>query len=150
MAYIETIAKPRGANERYQFFKNKDTGNEWKAAVVLKNADAPLIDGNVNVAPTTLAVTITVSPTKDNGKALRDNEDRPIIIDSWTHTFTAIEMEAPDFDPQARIVGIIAERIELGETKLKGNKIIKNVLDRWGGKTKIKATAKYEREIDNA
>ncbi len=136
MSHIVVIAKPRGASEQYQFFKNEETGREWKAAIEAIAVD----DGPTNLAPTTLAVTVTVSPIKDgeDGKALRDEENRPIVIDSWTHTFTAVEMKAPDFNPQARIVSIIAERIELGEIKLSGNKKVKDFIDKWEGKNKLK------------
>lgn len=146
MAHIEVIAKPRDANERYQFFHNRETGNKWKASVEIKDADAMLFD-DLEVAPTTIAVTVIVSPIEDNGKALRDAQDRPIIIDSVTHTFTPVEMENPDFNPEARILRMIAERVELGETKLRGNEKIKKFVDKWGGKNKIKSPPiRFERE----
>lgn len=145
MAHIEVIGKPRGASERYQFFRNIETGQEWKALLELREARPAFTNqADVESAPLEMAVSVTVSPINNVGKALREN-DKPVIIDTLTHTFTVHEMLEPDFDPQARIAQIIAERIHLGEARLHGNKKLKALVGKWNGKTKLKiGRVKYE------
>lgn len=138
MAHIEVIGKPKGASERYQFLKNKETGREWKALLDLRTArPAMTTEADVELAPAELAVTVTVSPVDARGKALRE-DGKPIVIDSWTHTFTSTEMLTPDFDPEKRIMEIVAERVHIGEARLKGQDQLKEFVGKWGGKTKIK------------
>jgi hypothetical protein len=145
MSNIEPIALPTGASQNYQYFNNIETGNKWKALLDIREARPAQIPGEVETAPAELAVCVTVSPVDGDGKALRE-DDKPIIVDSFTHTFTAIEMAAPDFDPMARIVGIVAERIDLGEARLKGNEQIKSLGDIWTGKAMLKiGPVSYER-----
>jgi len=148
MAHIEVIAKPRGASERYQFFRNKETGREWKALLQLQTSRHSFIaESDVDTAPAELSVTVTVSPIDDVGKALRE-DDKPVVIDSLTHTFTTEEMLAPDFDPEARIAAIVAERIHIGEARTKGNEKLKELIGKWGGKAKLNlAPVSFERKV---
>lgn len=140
MAHIEVISKPKGASERYQFFNNKETGKAWKAAIDLRVArPAYTAEADIETAPAELAVTVTVSPIDANGKALRE-DDKPIIIDSLTHTFTTEEMLDPAFDPQARVMAIVAERVHIGEARKQGNDKLKEFVGKWGGATKLKTS----------
>jgi hypothetical protein len=146
MVKIEAIGLPTGASDRYQYFRNVETGQEWKALLDIRTArPSMIVSGDVETAPAELAIAVTVSPIDDKGKALVEDE-KPIVIDSWTHTFTTEELAAPDFDPLARIVGIVAERIDFGEARLNGNKQIKALGDLWAAKTMLKISpVTYER-----
>lgn len=138
MPKISTIAKPPGSSQRYQYFLNEDTGKKWKAAVELISASPVAVD-DVELSPTVLAASVTVSPVDDQGKALQDAEGLPIVMDSWTHSFTAVEMAEAGFDPQARVFAIVNERIGFGEAKLAGNEKIKQLADAWAGRAMLKA-----------
>ena len=138
---IEPIAAIGDADPKYQFFKNKDTGNIWKATIdVKRGGQAFLSRADVEAAPTTLAISVTVSPVDAEGKALREN-DLPIIIDSLTHTFTPVEMAEPDFDPMNRVMKIVAERVDLGEIRLAGASKILDIEGIWNKKAKLTAKA---------
>lgn len=122
---IKAKAKPKGYTGDSKFFTNPETGRDWKAKLVVNESST--IEGG---AATQIAVTVTVSPVDANGKALTE-DDRPIIIDSWTHTFNTAEMAAPDFDPQERILDIIDERVKAGEGRVEGVNKIRNLVTDW-------------------
>lgn len=141
---IEVIAAPADYDKtNYQFFRNKSTGRVWKASSVLQQAFSPMINGDIEAAPTQLAVQITVSPVDDNGKALREN-DKPIIMDVHSHTFTTVEMSEPDFDPINRMLAIVAERIHVGEARLEGINKLNEINDAWNKKAKLKVSGTFK------
>lgn len=131
---ITSVGAPTGADSRYQFFKD-DNGQMWKATAERKVARLALVDG-VDAAPAELAITVTVSPVDADGKALRDG-DKPIIIDSHTHTFNDTELTQPGFDPVARVTAIVAQRIELGQARLGGHKAVDDFVATWNKPAKI-------------
>jgi hypothetical protein len=134
---IEVISAPGEYGESdYQFFKNNSTGQLWKAKANILPAHAPMINGDVEAAPTQLAVSVTVSPIDEEGKALRE-DDKPIILDVHMHTFTQVEMADPDFDPSKRVMQIVAERVHVGEARLDAVKKIKQLGDNWNKKAKL-------------
>jgi len=139
---IEVVAAPDGYEKTdYQFFKS-DSGQVWKASVVIMPAHAPVIDGDVEAAPTQLAVKVVVSPVDESGKALREDE-KPIIVDAHLHTFTQVEMAEPDFDPIERVMKIVVERVHVGEARLGAVKKINSIADDWNKKAKLKV-GKYK------
>jgi hypothetical protein len=141
---IEVVSQPEGYEKTdYQFFLNKTTGQLWKALVAIQQAHSPIINGDIEAAPTQLAVQVSVSPVDKDGKALRD-EEKPIIIDTLSHTFTHVEMGEEDFDPTKRIMAIIAERIHVGEARLDGVKKIKELGEAWSKKAKIKFSGSFK------
>jgi hypothetical protein len=127
---LEHSARPKGQREDYRFFTNPETGTKWKALIVLRDTAPAMVDTSAAVAPSGIAVTVTVSPVDEAGKALREN-DLPVVIDSWTHTFNHVEMSVPDFDPTDRIMLIVAERVRAGEGRLAGVDKIKALADKW-------------------
>lgn len=134
---ITSVAAPAGADSKYQFFKD-ETGQTWKATIDTKVARPTMIaQADVDVAPAELALVVTVSPVDDKGKALRDG-DKPIIIDTKTHTITDVEMAAPDFDINNRIGQILTERVELGQARLKGHAALVDYITNWNSDKKIK------------
>lgn len=137
---IKVIGKPAGYDkDDYQFFKNEETGSLWKASVELRTARTSMLaQSDVETAPAELAIVVTVSPIDEAGKVLREGE-LPIILDSHTHTFTHTELSEENFDPTARILTIIAERIDAGEARLSGQDKIRDLVSNWHGKVKIKA-----------
>lgn len=143
---IEVVSAPAGAGEEYQFFKNKETGQVWKASIELKVARRPQVN-DIDAAPTEMAATVIVSPVDENGKALRE-DDKPIIIDALTHTFTSTEMQETDFDPMQRVGKIVAERIHVGEARLSGVSKLNELAVDWNKKAKLKisGTITYEAE----
>ena len=134
---IEAVVAPADYEKTdYQFFKD-DAGALWKASVTLKTAREPMLgQADVEAAPSELAVAVTVSPVDADGKALREN-DKPIIVDTHTHTFTNVEMQEPDFDPSERIMRIVAERVHAGKARVTGVEAIRALTDRWSKKAKI-------------
>lgn len=136
---IEVVSAPAGYdNNDYQFFKD-EAGQLWKASVGLKVARVPMLgQADIEAAPSELAVTVAVSPVGDDGKALRE-DDKPIISDAHTHTFTNAEMQEPDFDPTERIMRVVAERIHTGKARLNGIDKIKSLADDWQKKAKLNA-----------
>jgi hypothetical protein len=137
---IEVVAAPANAGEQYQFFNNTETGQLWKASVELKVARRATVN-DIDGAPTEMAVTVIVSPVDKDGKALRE-DDKPIIIDAHTHTFTSVEMQEPDFDPTKRILNIVAERIHVGEARLTGVDKLNTLAEDWTKKAKLKVSGK--------
>lgn len=124
--------RPAGQSKDYQFFTNGETGQTWKAKLTkIENEEAAF-------APNSLHISITVSPVDEAGKALRDNLDRPIVTESITHEFNELEMSSPDFDPKARIMGMIRERIKIGEARLVGIDKLREIADNWQGKGMFK------------
>lgn len=129
---LRSIKTPSGYDNagRYRFFERN--GQKWKVRAVLSEArPAHVVDADVEVAPAEMAVTVTVSPVGKDGKALRE-DGRPIVVDSWTHTFTATEMAREDFDPEGRIHGIIEQRISAGENRVSGVSRLRAFADQWG------------------
>lgn len=125
---LKPAKRPAEQSQEYQFFINTDTGQMWKAKMVL------IEDEEGRFAANSVHVSITVSPVDEAGKALRDETDRPIVTDSLTHVFNEVEMSVPDFDPQARMMQIVAERIKIGEARLVGIDKVKALAEKWTGK----------------
>lgn len=130
MPPLAAMARPEGQSDEYRFFTNEATGQAWKVKMLLKEARAADVQASEAVAPANLAATITVSPVDDQGKALREG-GKPIVIDSWTHTFNEVEMAEPGFDPHARAMAIIAERINAGEARLAGMDKLRALASNW-------------------
>lgn len=128
---IIPMKRPEGISDDYQFFINEETGNAWKAKLVMT-----AVHSNKDFAPSVLGATITVSPVDKQGKALRES-DKPVVIDSHTHSFNEVEMSAPDFDPKKRILMIIAERIKAGEGRMTGVTLVNDLLDVWKQDTSL-------------
>ena len=143
---VEVVAAPAGAGEQYQFFKNVETGQLWKATIDLKVARRPQVN-DLDAAPSEMAVTVVVSPCDANGKVLREDE-APIIVDAHTHTFTNVEMQEPDFDPAVRIGKIVAERIHAGTARLTGISKLNTLAEDWNKKAKLKLTGKLTFESE--
>jgi hypothetical protein len=141
MTKITSVAAPQGYDDSgYQFFKDEEN-QLWKAKVETKIAKPAMVaQADIEAAPAELALTVTVSPVDNLGKALRE-DDKPIVIDSHTHTFTSVEMVDPAFDPMARIGDILVERVELGKARLKGHEVINEFVERWNSNTKIDIVA---------
>jgi len=135
---IEVMAAPSDYSEGgYQFFKNNVTGHLWKAKINVMPAFAPMIDGDVEAAPTQLAVSVTVSIVNAEGKTLLE-DGKPIIMSPHLHTFTEVEMNEPDFDPIIRVMKIIAERIHIGEGRIEAVKKINALGEAFKSKKTLK------------
>jgi hypothetical protein len=140
---IKVVAAPEGYEKTdYQFFLNSATGQLWKAAAIIQPAHSPIVNGDVEAAPTQLAVQISVSPVDKDGKALRE-DDKPVIIDVHAHTFTHVEMSEDDFDPMKRMLAIVAERIHIGEARLKAATKIRELGEAWSSKAKLKFSGSF-------
>lgn len=131
---LTKVKRPAGQAEHYRFFRNDDTRRHWKIRMDYREAAAPAgTDASEALAPSNFALAISASPVEDmtTGKAVRDAQDRPIVTDVWTHTFTEHEMKLPDFDPEARMMALIEKRIEAGEARLGAENKIASLLDAW-------------------
>jgi hypothetical protein len=128
---LEKISRPKGQDKRYRFFRNPETGREWKVSLEIREAGGALVESDVPLAPSRFAVTLAASPVDDEGRALRDDEGRPIVTDSWTHTFYESETSADDFDPAQRVAEIAEQRVLAGEAKLAGERKLEALAKRW-------------------
>lgn len=106
---LKKVKKPSGYEGEYAFFRDED-GNLFKARAEFREAAAAAVNSDEKLAPVEFAVTVSVSPSDETGKALREN-DKPIVGGTLTHVFNEVEMTAPDFDPAARLVGMVEARI---------------------------------------
>src|SRR5690349_11293314 len=84
-------AKPKDYQGDYKFFHNEKTNRDWKVKLDINEISS--FEGG---AASQLGVTVTVSPTDETGKAIVE-DGKPIVIDSWTHTFNSIEMSEDGF-----------------------------------------------------
>jgi len=136
---IEVVAAPADyAEGGYQFFKNNETGHMWKAKIEILSAFSPMIGGDVEAAPTQLAISVTVSIVNAEGKTLLE-DGKPIILPPHLHTFTEVEMNEPDFDPTIRLMKVIAERVHIGEGRLQAVKKINALGEVFKSKQTLKA-----------
>jgi hypothetical protein len=133
MPKLTKIKRPDGQAEHYRFFKNMDSSRHWKVKMDFREAAAPAVASEQELAPANFALCVSASPVEDltTGKAMRDGKGRAIVTDSWTHTFTEVEMKNPDFDPEARMMDIITKRVEAGEALLNADNKIKSLMDAW-------------------
>ena len=127
---LEPMDKPEGYEGAYRFFRNVDTGRAWKVKLDLRPFRPAMVEAPVDLAPGEYAVTVTVSPPDDAGKTILE-DGKPLVIDSLTHTFTAVEMGAPDFDPDARVMSIVEDRVALGEARLAAADRLQSMASGW-------------------
>lgn len=139
MATIKPIALPSGASTRYQYFRNEETGNEWKALLEIRTARrAMLPEADVETAPTELAIFVTVSPINEEGRAVIEN-DKPIVIDGEGWHFTVTEMAAEGFDPLVTAVNLVAKLIDIGEASVTGRQKINNLGELWQARAMLQS-----------
>lgn len=146
MTKITNVTAPAGADPKYQFFKD-DSGQLWKATIEQQVAREAFVgDPELGTAPAELALTIIVSPTDAQGKALKEG-DQPIILDSLTHTFTMVEMLQPTFDPANRISEMLLNKVVEGQARLVGHDKIKKLADDWVKPKKLNLKAETKPDV---
>lgn len=96
----------------YVYFESE--GNYWKVLLESREVPPPA-SASADTASLEYAITISVAPCDSGGNALR-KAGKPILIDSITHRFNHQELSNPDFDAKEKIMILIEDRINLGNT----------------------------------
>lgn len=110
---LEDIPRPKEQADHYSFFRNKTTGRDWK--VKLERVPLNPHDPSSELSATQLKICLTASPVDAEGKALRDELDRPIVTEPENYVFNEELMAQEGFDLIEHTKGLIERRVEKGE-----------------------------------
>jgi hypothetical protein len=126
MVKLKNEPRPAGQSQDYRFVKNEDTGRAFKAKHELRTSGGG--------RP---AIAVSISPVDADGHALPNPAGDPDI--RWhVHEFTAVELEDPAFDVEARIASILSSSVEAKENDLAAQSKIASLSDKWRGKAALK------------
>ncbi len=120
MAILKTMPRPADQREDYLFIEDEDTGLKFKA----------LHEGKIS-AQGQPAVTISVAPVDESGKALLNPAGAPDIV-TLTHTFTEVELADPAFDIDARVATMLSGLVERKNHELAGRAKVVSLGSKWG------------------
>ncbi len=82
MTKIANAPRPKDQRDAYRFFKETESGQEFKSLVVTDSVGGDPI------------LKVSVSKVDENGKAVLDEKGEPIVV--WhSHTFTPGELQNP-------------------------------------------------------
>lgn len=120
MVKIANAPRPKDQREDYRFFKETKSGDKFKS---LAETDI------VGINP---VLKVSVSQVDAEGKAMVDTDGNAIV--SWhSHTFTPIELEDPDFDPEKRLTFVLTTIIEAYQTAKNNREKIDKLKAAWTG-----------------
>jgi hypothetical protein len=128
---LEELPRPEEQAGHYRFFKNAGTDRSWKVKLEFREAAPAMTSSNVELSAGQYTITVSASPVDSEGKALKDDQGRPIVTDSHGHTFNEIDMGQPDFDPEKLVMQLIQTRIAAGEAKLSATDKLKSFVTDW-------------------
>lgn len=125
---IQSISRPEGQSLDYQFFQNMVTGNRFKVKLSATDA-APVRLENGAAANPQFGVCITTSMIDENNHAMTENG--AALVDSFTHTFTAVETADPEFSVGARVTLMLSDRIAALETQRAARASLNDIQSAW-------------------
>jgi hypothetical protein len=126
MVKLKNEPRPAGQSQDYRFVKNEESGRAFKAKHELRTSSGG--------RP---AIAVSISPVDAEGHALPNPAGDPDI--RWhVHEFTAVELEDPNFDVEARIASILSSSVEAKENDLAAQDKIAGLSDKWRGKAALK------------
>lgn len=118
---LKNIPRPEGQRADYRFIRDDDSGRTFKAMHEARVAD----DGSPSL-------TITISPTGEDGKALLNLKGEPDVT-PHNHTFTRVELEDPGFDRDARVASLLAQAAEVKVRELAARAEVLALGEAWTG-----------------
>lgn len=127
MVKIVNAARPKGQREEYRFFKETESGQEFKSLA------------ETGVAGNDPVLKVSVSQVDADGNAMVDADG--IAIVAWhSHTFTPVELENPAFNAEERLAAILTTSIGAYQVAKKSREKVDALKAAWGGAKALKLT----------
>lgn len=109
------LKRPKSYASNERLFENEATKKKWRVRTEFRDP-TPGEEG-----PNDLSVCVSVTPEGDPSATPTTH----------THTFTEVELAAPDFDPEARLASIIAVKLADAEKVEESKKRLSDLRARW-------------------